>query len=178
MSYFTASCLYLTTGAIAIAIGGLLTTKGWNEYSNHSARQTLISAGIRELDQNTQYFEDMDEAQAKIAGLQQVYLLPTFHYDGIQAIHLSPLFSKEDRSVLSTAPSFVYNVHPVNDSVRKLNDLFSDTGPPLEHKKKQYVSFYTSPIFQRFRQICMSNFPQSSDKTLASHLAHQYRRKG
>ena len=152
MSYFTTGCLFVITGSLFIAIGGVLTTKGWSEFSNHSTRKTLISAAIRELDQNNKYWADMDMAYEHISNLDQVYLLPTFHYNGIQAISASPLFSKRDGSMLSVASSYLYNVHPTNDSVLKLNFNFSGTKTPLQQKKETYSSFYNSSLLKRFRQ--------------------------
>jgi hypothetical protein len=152
MSYLTTGWICVIAGSLFIAIGGFLTTKGWSEFSNHSTRKTLISAAIRELDQNNKYLTDMDKAYEQISNLDQVYLLPTFHYNGIQAIQASPLFSNKNGSMLSVASSYLYNVHPTNDSVLKLNIIFSGTNSPLQNKKETYSSFYNSPLLKRFRQ--------------------------
>ena len=142
----------MIAGSLFIALGGFFTTKGWNEFSNHSKRQTLISAAMRELDQNIKYLTDMDKAFERISDLDQVYLLPTFHYNAIQVIQTSPLFSKRDGGLLSVASSYLYNVNPTNDSVLKLNNIFSGTTPTLQHKKDTYISFYNSRLLKRFRQ--------------------------
>ena len=150
MTYLTTGWLCVIAGSLFIAIGGFLTTKGWNEFSNHSKRQTLISSAMRELEQNNKYLKDMDKGFGQLSNLDQVYLIPTFHYNAIQLIQTSSLFNKKDSSLLSAASSFLYNVNPVNDSVLKLNIIFSDTSPSLEHKKNTYVSFYKSPLLKRF----------------------------
>ncbi|GAH32766.1 unnamed protein product, partial [marine sediment metagenome] len=125
---------------------------GWSEFSNHSTRQTLISAAIRELDQNNKYLTDMDKAYEQISNLDQVYLLPTFYYNGIQAIQASPLFTKKDESLLNSVSSYLYNVNPTNDSILKLNIIFSGKSSSLQHKKETYGSFYNSKLLQRFRK--------------------------
>ena len=152
MSYLTTGWLCVIAGSFFIAIGGFLTTKGWSEFSNHFNRQTLISSAMRELEQNNKYLKDMDKCVEQLSNLDQVYLLPTFQYNAIQLIQTSSLFSKRDSSLLSTASSFLYNVNPTNDSVLKLNIIFSDTSPSLQHKKNTYISFYETPLLKRFKQ--------------------------
>ncbi|MFA5252596.1 MAG: hypothetical protein WC454_08445 [Phycisphaerae bacterium] len=152
MTYLTTGWLCVIVGSFCIAVGGFLTTKGWNEFSNHSERKKLISSAMRELEQNNKYLEDMNTAFEQLSNLDQVYLIPTFHYNVIQLIQTSSLFNEEDNSLLSVASSFLYNVNPVNDSVLKLNIVFSDTSPSLQHKKNTYASFYNSPLLERFRQ--------------------------
>ena len=152
MTYLTTGWLCVIAGSLFIALGGFLTTKGWHEFSNHSKRQTLISSAMRELEQNNEYLKDMDKCFEQLSNLDQVYLLPTFHYNAIQLIHTSSLFSKRDGSLLSAASSFLYNVNPTNDSVLKLNIIFSGTRPSLQHKKDTYISFYNSQLLKRFRQ--------------------------
>jgi len=141
----------LIAGSLFIAVGGILTTKGWDKVSKHSERQTLISSAMRELEQNDKYLKDMDKGFEQLSNLDQVYLLPTFHYTAIQLIQTSPL-CKRDSSLLDAASSFLYNVNPINNSVIKLNEIFSDTRPSLSHKKDTYISFYNSPLLKRFRQ--------------------------
>lgn len=152
MSYLTTGWVCVIAGSLFIGIGGFLTTKGWNEFSNHSKRQMLITAAIRELEQNHGYLSDMDKCFEEISKLDQLYLLPTLHYNAIQVIQTSPLFSKRDASVLNAASSYLYNVNPVNNSVLKLNTIFSGTASTLQHKKDTYISFYESPLVKRFKQ--------------------------
>jgi hypothetical protein len=47
MSYLTTGWLCVITGSLFIAIGGFLITKGWDEFSNHSKRQTLLTSAMR-----------------------------------------------------------------------------------------------------------------------------------
>jgi hypothetical protein len=152
MTYLTTGWLCVIAGSLFIALGGFLTTKGWAEFSNHSKRQTLISSAMRELEQNNEYLKDMEKGYEQLSNLSQLYLLPTFHYNAIQLIQTSALFSKRDSSLLSAASSNLYNVNPTNDSVFKLNIIFSDTSPSLQHKKNTYISFYNSPLLKRFKQ--------------------------
>jgi len=152
MAYFTNGLICVILGSLFIAAGGFLTTKGWDEFSKHSKRKTLINSAMRELEQNSKYLKDMDEHFKHLSILEQVYLLPTFNYNAIQLIQTSPLFSKRDNSLLSAASSFLYNVNPTNDSVLKLNLIFSGTERSLQHKKNTYISFYNSPLLERFRQ--------------------------
>ena len=94
MSYLINGWICVIAGSLCIAIGGFLTTKGWSEFSNHSKRKVLINTAIRELEQNNEYLLDMDKAFKQISELEQVYLLPTFHYNVIQEIQTSPFFNK------------------------------------------------------------------------------------
>ncbi len=142
----------MIVGSFCIAVGGILTTKGWDKLSKHSERQMLISSAMQELEQNDKYLKDMDKCFEQLSNLDQVYLLPTFHYNAIQLIQTSPL-CKRDSSLLDATSSFLYNVNPINNSVLKLNnEIFSDTRPSLQNKKDTYISFYNSPLLKRFRQ--------------------------
>ena len=152
MSYLTTGWLCVITGSFFIAIGGFLTTKGWDEFSNHSKRQTLLTSAMRELDQNSEYLKDMDKHFQILSTLDQVYLLPTFHFNSVQAIQTSPLFTKKDEVLLNSAFSYLYNVNPTNDSIQKLNIIFSGERPSIQHKKETYGSFYNSNLLQRFRK--------------------------
>ena len=152
MTYLTTGWLCVVAGSLFIALGGFLTTKGWAEFSNHSKRQTLISSAMRELEQNNEYLKDMEKCYEQLSNLKQVYLLPTFHYNAIQLIQTSSLFSKMDSSLLSAASSFLYNVNPINNSVFKLNLTFSDPQTSLQKEKNTFISFYNSPLLKRFRR--------------------------
>ena len=152
MSYLTTGWLCVITGSLFIAIGGFLTMKGWDEFSNHSTRQTLLTSAMRELEQNSEYLKDMDKHFQLLSTLDQVYLLPTFHFNSIQAIQTSPLFTKKDEPLLNSVFSYLYNVNPTNDSILKLNIIFSGVTPRLQHKKETYGSFYNSKLLQRFRK--------------------------
>lgn len=152
MSYLTNGCICLILGPLLIGFGGLLTTLGWNEISNYSNRKTLITNAKRELEQNQKYLMDMKNSFEQISKLDKTYLLPTFHYNAIQAIQISPLFSKKDDNLLSATSSYLYNVNPVNNSVLKLNNIFSGTEQSLQDKKNTYINFYSSPLMQKFRQ--------------------------
>jgi len=88
----------------------------------------------------------------RLPQLDTVYLLPTFHYSAIQLIQTSSLFGQGDADLLAATSSFLYNVNPVNDSINKLNVVFSDTQPSLQHKKNTYVNFYQSPLLERFKR--------------------------
>ena len=151
MSYLTTGWLCVISGSLFVAIGGLLTTKGWVEFSNHSKRQTLIKCAVLELDQNIKYLDDMDKCFEHISDLDQVYLLPTFNLNTIQSIQTSPLFSKDSDLLVATS-SFLYNVNPVNNSVLKLNNEFSGTTSTLDQKKNTYISFHETSLMTRFRQ--------------------------
>jgi len=150
MTYLTTGWLCVISGSLFIAMGGFLTTKGWDEFSSHSKRNTLIASAVRELHQNSEYLKDMEKHLQLLPSLDQVYLLPTFHFNSIQAIQTSPLFTKDDGSLSSVVFSYLYNVNPVNDSILKLNGIFSGTSPSLERKKETYSNFYNSKILQRF----------------------------
>ena len=152
MSYLTTGWLCVISGPLFIAIGGFLTTKGWDEFSNHNKRKTLVTSAMRELAQNSKYLNDMDKHFQLLPSLNQVYLLPTFHFSSIQTIKTSPLFKEKDESLLNSAFSYLYNVNPINDSILKLNIIFSDESSSLRHIKGTYSSFYNSKILQRFRK--------------------------
>ncbi|MBN1505972.1 MAG: hypothetical protein JW955_03955 [Sedimentisphaerales bacterium] len=152
MSYWATGWLCVVVGSLFIAVGGFLTTKGWSEFSNHSQPRRLISSAIRELRQNAKYLKDMDTCSERLPQLDRMYLLPTFHYSAIQTIQTSSLFSDKNAALLDATSSFLYNVNPIDDSIRKLNVIFSDTQPSLQHKKDAYAAFYQSPLLQRFRR--------------------------
>ena len=151
MTYLTTGWLCVISGSLFIAIGGFLTTKGWDEFSNHSKQRTLLTTAMRELEQNSEYLKDMERHFQQLSDLEQVYLLPTFHFNAIQTVQTSPLFTKKGGSLMNDTFSYLYNVNPVNDSILKLNIIFSGSTSSLEHKKETYASFYNSKMMQRFR---------------------------
>lgn len=155
MSYLINGWICVISGSIFIAIGGFLTTRGWSEFSNHSKRKLLISAAIRELEQNNEYLTDMDKYFKHISEFEKVYLLPTFHYNIIQEIRTSPFFSKNDSYLLTSASSYLYTVNPINNSVLKLNNIFSGattSSSTLQRRKNVYKTFYNTPLLKRFRR--------------------------
>ncbi|MBN2136504.1 MAG: hypothetical protein JW720_01730 [Sedimentisphaerales bacterium] len=107
-------------GSFLIGKGSTLTTKGWNILDNHSQKQALIVAAIREWKLNDDllplcHFEETDESV-----LAERWQYPRFEWNASSTLYSSPLFNVNhsgDSELLKSARNYLFVVRVVQEEL-------------------------------------------------------------
>ena len=154
MTFYWSGWVHVIIGSLAIALGGYLTTKGWNQFNCHSEKGSLITAAQREWRQNDTYLGLMSVHHSKLDDIDNPILMSTLHYDELQRVLTSYLFEKKnekDKRLLNAIADYLQNLKPVNDSITKLNYIVSGH-INSDHRKITLSEFYRSALLKRFRE--------------------------
>jgi len=154
MTFYISGWVHVIIGSLSIALGGYLTTKGWNQFNSHAAKGSLVTAAQREWRQNDSYLVLMAEHHSKLDDIDTPLLISTLHNDALQEILTSHLFDKKnekDNRLLNVVSSYLLNIKPLNDSITKINNIISGN-IDSSHRKKTLSDFYSSALLKRFKK--------------------------
>lgn len=143
---FIRGSMFVLIGAIVLAVGGVMTTLGWNILSERSQIRNLISAVARQWEINNKLltadplFNGSDEEV-----LKSHRLYPRFYTNATDAVLASGLFNpkdKADREFLRMIADYQSTINDVNSrlgvsdgfvtSTRDLNDILAHRRLVLE----------------------------------------------
>lgn len=144
-------------GSFLIAIGGLVTTKGWNILSTYSQRKTLVQTLYQELAYNdvlistNPYLSGVELSDNELNGI-----LPLFSSQTSQNLFVSGLFpyKNKDDMLLSLIASF-YNttVLQLNTYIESMNDGLIKTWKSPDNRRKAFQNVTNSSLFKDFQKL-------------------------
>jgi hypothetical protein len=147
-----ATCLIF---AIVIAIGGTLTTKGWNQLDNHEQKKALIEAVFRELSLNERQLKDhVLFVKTDEETLKSRLLYPRLYTTSLSAILRSSLFkptkNSKDDMLLTTIRDYEDCVRDFNARLQVMDNFVAST------KDVNVVEAHRRNLIQSrgFKQMC------------------------
>jgi len=137
---------------IAIAVGGLLTTKGWNEWGNYSQKKTLLTALAREWLVNETYqhlkplsFDPNDPNFGKKTFMY--YPFKTFTFNSVMASNLFDLRDKDELELCSKIMLYEMHATICNEWFTLLNWQLTRKSTTKERRKLLYQGMVGSPLY-------------------------------
>jgi hypothetical protein len=142
---------------IAIAVGGLLTTKGWNEWGGYSQKKTLLTSLAREwlvneiLQHNKPLSFDPNDPDLG----EEFYMSWNFENFASDSILTSSLFSLRDKDDLTLCfESMFYEITATswNKWFTFLDDELTRKVTSKERTKEIYQQMVGSPVYKQFKE--------------------------
>jgi hypothetical protein len=140
---------------ISIAIGGLLTTKGWNVLDNHEQKKALIQAVVNELIMNDFALPctnlPFDPNNEKLGEIHFMY--PTFKSSTLNELITSSLFTLDnaaDRKLILQIMRYETHISNFNRLLRDIDWECTRKGANQESRRKKYHEVSMSPLYQNY----------------------------
>ena len=152
MSLASQGAWLLVAGGLAIAVGGGLTTKGWDLINANSARRALIDAAIQELRQNRDYLSDLQNAADHIENPLSIRQFTEYHFEAVQQLRTSRFYSTLDSGVPLAVSNYLKAAGPANGAIRFANERTARR-ISAEQKKENIVIIANSPAMTTFREV-------------------------
>jgi hypothetical protein len=143
---------------IAIAVGGLLTTKGWNEWGDYSQKKALTVGLAREWMVNELYQHkkplDLDPNDPNAGDVHYSYpRFKTFALNSVLTSNLFDLRHKDDRELNEIAINYESFATSCNTMFNLLDSELTHNGTTKEHRKEQYSAVINySPLYSNFKR--------------------------
>ncbi len=136
--------------AIAIAIGGTLTTRGWKQLDNHEHRKALITAVYREWELNTANLNGMDVFLLNDEKLGEPRFLPRMRTSAMSLAYTSNLFDDRDKKLLEAIFNYENGATAFNTYLASI-DYRTTYNISKEQRVRNFNAVKKSNIFKSFR---------------------------
>jgi hypothetical protein len=128
--FFVTGWLFVIIGALAIGIGGFLTTSGWNRLNQHSQMKSLIIAIAREWEINNTLLKDplFTSPDENMLGSYRLY--PRFKVSALNNALISGLFSSsysKDREFLRIIADYEATISDINSRLNVSDNFVIST---------------------------------------------------
>jgi hypothetical protein len=142
---------------IAIAVGGVLTTKGWNEWGSYSQKKTLLTSLARQwlVNEITQHIEPLSiDLNDPNLGEKYMRYIPfkTSAFNSVMTSNLFNLQDKDERELCSETMLYEITANNCNTTFTLLDWDLSRERVTKERRKAIYQGVVKSNFYRAFKE--------------------------